>query len=66
MKPIGVSRALYAMVFRPKNRPCFINVRGWGADGVVREAIDYMLTVDFAILDLAATRRESLLRKRGR
>ena len=31
----------------------------WG----VREAIDYMLTADFAILDTAATRRESLLRK---
>jgi hypothetical protein len=31
----------------------------WG----VREAIDYMMTVDFAILDTAAVRRESLLRK---
>jgi hypothetical protein len=31
----------------------------WG----VRQAIDYMMTVDFAILDTAATRRESLLRK---
>ncbi|HYP05122.1 MAG TPA: M14 metallopeptidase family protein [Bryobacteraceae bacterium] len=31
----------------------------WG----LRDAIEYMLTVDFAILDLASTRRESLLRK---
>jgi hypothetical protein len=31
----------------------------WG----VREAIDYMMTVDFAILDTAVARRENLLRK---
>ena len=31
----------------------------WG----LRDAVDYMLTVDFAILDLASTRRESFLRK---
>jgi hypothetical protein len=31
----------------------------WG----LRDAVEYMLTVDFAILDLASSRRENLLRK---
>jgi hypothetical protein len=38
--------------------------RPWmGGRWALRDAVDYMLTVDFAILDLASTRRESLLRK---
>ena len=49
----------FATASRRNNRPCSTNAPGWAASGPFASAIDYMLTVDFAILDLATTRRES-------
>jgi hypothetical protein len=48
----------------PTKQPTVFYERPWtGGKWSLRSAIDYMLTVDFAILDLATTRRESLLKK---
>ncbi len=48
----------------PAQEPTVFYQRPWlGGRWGVREAIDYMLTADFAILDLAASRREAFLRK---
>ena len=48
---------------RPNNRRVFYERPWLGGKWSLRSAIDYMLTVDFAILDLATARREHLLRK---
>ncbi len=48
----------------PTKQPTVFYERPWlGGKWSLRSAIDYMLTVDFAILDLATARREHLLRK---
>ncbi len=48
----------------PAREPSVFYPRPWrGGRWGVREAIDYMLTADFAILDLAASRPETFLRK---
>lgn len=48
----------------PTKQPTVFYERPWlGGKWTIRDAIDYMLTADLAILDLATTRRESLLRK---
>jgi hypothetical protein len=48
----------------PTKQPTVFYERPWlGGKWTLRDAMDYMLTADMAILDLAATRRESLLRK---
>ena len=48
----------------PADRPSVMYPRPWlGGRWGVREAIDYMLTADFAVLEFAATYRERLLRK---
>ncbi len=48
----------------PAQEPSVFYQRPWlGGRWGVREAIDYMLTADFAILDLAASRREAFLWK---
>jgi Zinc carboxypeptidase len=45
-------------------QPSVFYQRPWlGGSWRLRDAVDYMLTVDFAILDLASRQRESLLRK---
>ena len=48
----------------PTKQPTVFYERPWlGGKWTLRDAIDYMLTADLAILDLATSRRESLLRK---
>ena len=48
----------------PTKEPTVFYQRPWmGGKWGVRDAIDYMLTADFAILDLASTRTESFLFK---
>jgi hypothetical protein len=48
----------------PTREPTVFYARPWlGGAWSVRDAIDYMLTADFAILDLAAARREHFLLK---
>jgi hypothetical protein len=48
----------------PTRSPTVFYERPWlGGKWGTREAIEYMLTADFAILDLAATRTEHFLRK---
>jgi hypothetical protein len=48
----------------PTKEPTVFYERPWlGGKWGVREAIDYMLTADFAILDLASTRSDAFLRK---
>jgi hypothetical protein len=48
----------------PTKQPSVFYERPWmGGRWGLRDAVDYMLTVDFAILDLVSTRRESFLRK---
>ncbi|HYZ83426.1 MAG TPA: M14 metallopeptidase family protein [Bryobacteraceae bacterium] len=48
----------------PTKHPTVFYERPWlGGKWGVRQAIDYMLTADFAILDLASTRSEAFLRK---
>ena len=48
----------------PTTEPSIFYQRPWlGGRWGVREAIDYMLTADFAILDLASTRPAAFLRK---
>jgi hypothetical protein len=48
----------------PTKEPTVFYERPWlGGKWGVREAIDYMLTADFAILDLASSRSDAFLRK---
>jgi hypothetical protein len=48
----------------PTMEPSVFYERPWlGGKWGLRDAINYMLTVDFAILDIASTRRDAFLRK---